>query len=108
MPDQSTQGYKDLDNEFSIGFDGDDEWGSVLSFWFAVAEVAYHAGAEIPARWKFQDSPVHGRDWEPEDYPASIVQEMYDAGEISNDDLIAFGNKLTRDAHKLKRAGKDY
>lgn len=108
MPNPATQGYKNLDNEFSIGFDGGDEWGSVLSFWFAVAEVAHHAGAEIPARWQFQDSPVHGDDWVPEDYPASLVQEMYDAGEISNDDLIAFGNKLTRDAHRLKRAGKDY
>jgi hypothetical protein len=106
VPD--TQGYKDLENEFAIGYDGGDEWGSVLSFWFAVAEVAYHAGAEIPARWEFVDSPVHGDYWKPEDYPASIVQEMYDAGGVSRNDLIAFGWKLTRDAKKLKREGKDY
>ena len=108
MPYQLTQGYKDLRGEFTLMFGDGDEWGTTLSFWFAVAEVAYHAGTVLPSHWEFRDSPVHEDDWRPEDYPGSIVQEMYDAGEVTEADLISFGNVVTRYANLLKMAGKDY
>lgn len=108
MTRMGTAGYKNLRFEFNTMWDGYDPWGSVLEWLFALAETAYHAGLDIPSEWEFHDSPAHHAEYEPEGYEAERVQEMYECGEVTGDDLITFGQVLNRYADILREAGKDY
>lgn len=94
-----------------------------MSHHFAVAEVLYHAGAEIPAHWRY----VHpmGRDadcnpiawgvnhWDEEggcvhSYPETEYVPFLDAGELGIAMLQYVGNVMGRYANRVKWAGKDY
>jgi hypothetical protein len=104
----STDGYKHLKFEFATAWDGFDPWASVMEWWFAVAEFLYHEGETLPASWEFRDSPVHAHGYEPEGYPAEMVDDLYDEGLITLADVHALGDVLTKYAGILKLAGKDY
>lgn len=128
--DMLTQGYKNLRFEFNTSFDGEDPWGSTIEWLFAVMETLYHAGGDMPAHWEFHDSPMHvdgpedGKLTVPayesshsEGFPVawwedamadSMIAMMFDHGDITCDDLIAWGNVLNKYAGLLKSYGKDY
>lgn len=96
--------------------ESDDAWGNTLNHHFAVAEVAYHAGADLPEWWNFRDSPVHTdpaylqdlSSSENAEWPDSEYVHFLDAGELGIEMLIYAGNVLGRYLNRLQRAGKDY
>lgn len=109
MYDLTTKGYKAIRFEFATAFDGGDPWGSAMEWFFAVAETLYHNGVELPAEWKFRDSPVHtDADYAVDDYATSIVTDLLDLQEVTTHDLLTFGHVLDRYTNVLKEAGRDY
>lgn len=94
--------YADLKANFNLSFDGDDAWGSVMSWWFTVAdEIHFNRGFDVPASWRFRPSPC-GPSNDPEAFETEAVQAA------SDEALQRFGAVLDRYATKLKRAGRDY
>lgn len=103
----------------------DDVWGTCMTHLFGVAEVLYHAGAEIPARWgyshrgyycdpiaKYHPGSLPCEDAHPGesecDWPAAEYVPFLDAGELGEQMLTYAGNVLDRWAGVIKRAGRDY
>lgn len=87
-------------------FDGGDAWGSVMEWWFALADVITDIDAtQIPSEWEFRQSPF-GADTEAYAYNA-ILETMRDDG-VTLETLLHAGKVLTRYAAQLKLAGKDY
>lgn len=89
-------------------WDGHDQWGTVMMWWFGIADVMWHHNpADIPAEWEYGHSPVcDGVD--PDASPDEEIQTMLDQGDIDPDEMIYVGTVLTRYAGWLKRAGLDY
>ena len=120
-------------DEWSMrGCDGD-AWGATLGHWFGVADVLYHADADLPGKWQFHHGAADHDpigDFHAWDQPCSLrecnaycrdgehdccqCQEerhyvpFLDAGETGIEMLTYAGNVLDRYAGWLKRAGKDY
>lgn len=100
-------GYQYLAGEFRVAFDGADPWGSSMGWFFAVAETLWHrSAADIPAEWQFGHGM--GCDGSSDDYPDAVVMEMYDSGQVSDADLVRFGNVLSRYTDLLRAAELDY
>jgi hypothetical protein len=94
--------YAQIKSEFKIMFDPGDPWGSTMGWWFAIADsLTFIHGVETPSDWQFRPSPL-GPSNDPDAYETEIVDKS------DPDDLIRFGNVLTRYAHCLKRAGMSY
>lgn len=93
--------YNEAKSEYRLFFDGD-HWGHVMHWWFTVADEIYHCrDFPVPAEWEFKPSPL-GPINDPEDYATNVVTEMSDS------DLLRFGQLLHRYASVLKQAGVDY
>lgn len=103
----TTPGYKDLKFEFNLMFDSYDKWGIAMEWWFALAELLYHE-MELPASVEFHDSPMHLHGYEPEGHTENMLDELYDAGTVTVDDLKTLLEVITRWAGLLKAAGLDY
>jgi hypothetical protein len=87
-------------------FDGGDPWGSVMGWWFAIADVITEIDAsQVPSEWEFHQSPF-GANTEAFEY-SEILETMRDDG-VTLDDILHAGKVLTRYASQLKLAGKDY
>ena len=105
--------------------DWDDPWGTAMTHFFGVAEVLYHARAEIPRRWQFRHpsgdscSPItaflahseHGEE-DPCDcrgqWPDVEYVPFLDAGPLGVAMLTYAGDVLNRYLGFVKRAGRDY
>lgn len=86
--------------EFRLAYDDGDPWGSVMAWWFAVADALTDTAPErLPSHWQFRQSPL-GSDKDQYEYETV-------AG-WSPETLVRFGNALGRYAARLKAAGKDY
>lgn len=93
--------YDNLKQEFRLT-DSGDSWGSVMAWWFAVAdEIYFGRDFEVPGEWRFRPSPL-GSQNDPEMYETECVREA------SDEALQRFGAVLTRYASMLRAAGKDY
>ena len=94
--------YKQLISEFRCD-DCDDPWGTVMHWWFTVADEIHFKRPKlnIPVNWRFRPSPL-GSQNEPDDYAAVAVAQASDAA------LDRFGAVLNRYAGFLKRRGRDY
>ena len=104
----ATPGYRNLRFEFNTAYSGD-AWGEAMSWWFAIAELLYHAGETLPDEWQFRDSPMHAADgWMPEGYTEETLCELLDEGYCTLDDIKTFGEVINRWAGLLKAAGLDY
>lgn len=89
-------------------WDGDDQWGTVMMWWFGIADVLWHRSAEpIPADWGYGHSPVCD-EVDNNQWPDAQIMTMLDSGEIDPDEMLYVGTVLTRYAGWLKLAGQDY
>lgn len=84
----------------------DDVWGLAMSHMFAVSEVLYHAGADLP--WSFRDGarcpgPIESQQW-----PDAEYVPFLDAGELGIEMLTYAGRVLDRYSRWIERAGKSY
>lgn len=92
--------------EFRMNADSD-EWGTTMSWMFAICDYLTDGNVEVPREWEFRQSPF-GSDTEAYEY--QIIDEIF----IHSDDddktqtLIHAGDILVRYAHLLKSLGKDY
>lgn len=82
-------------------FDGGDAWGSVMGWWFAIADYLTENFDGVPGSWGFQQSPF-GVDKDA--YEFEWLTEL----QPTEEQLIHAGNILERYAAQLKLAGEDY
>lgn len=87
--------------EVSRIYFGDDEWGTTMGWWFAIADYLTDQGAEIPEEWEFRQSPF-GSDTETIEY-----QELVEI-EASIEDALFAGRVFAKYAGYLKSIGADY
>ena len=85
----------DIKHEFRVDFDSHDPWGSVMGWFFDVAETLYARDAYIPEEWQFR--PGRGES-----------EESERLEDYSSDTLLQFGNVLNRYAAALESAGRSY
>jgi hypothetical protein len=82
-----------------------DEWGTAIGWGFAVAELSTLEGVDVAPELEYRPSilgPIL------EGYPDTYLQEMYEADEVSEDDLREAGKLLARYLDWLRAAGLDY
>ena len=80
-------------------FGGGDEWGTALSWAFAVAETLHTVGAGVPDELGFRPSPYLGMadpDEEPEEYPDAEVWRLLRDGDVTIADLQFAGRGPAR------------
>lgn len=106
MPTEKSEGLKLLISEYGISYDGGDQWGSVMSWLFPVADKLYWEGHGVPEAWGYSPGMADGPDADDEDYPASLLHELEHL--YTPADLVAFGEILNEEADLLKKEGKDY
>jgi hypothetical protein len=84
--------------EFEYSLD-DDEWGSVMAWWFTIAGELYTRNETLPAEWKYEPGirPV-----DPDDHKAPLVAAA------STAILFEFRKTIELDANRLKAEGKDH
>jgi hypothetical protein len=83
-------------------FDGGDAWGSVMEWWFAIADYLTDLDPDsVPQDWQFRQSPI-GSDVD------SYAYQMLANEQPTAEQLIHAGNVLSRYAAQLKLAGMDY
>lgn len=105
----ATIGYQTVRDLFTSSYDGMDVLGSAKTMWFALAETITHeTDLTVPESWQFRDSPLHGKDYKSDDWPDSELAELLAEGYTTPQDLVSFGNVITRYATLLKAADKDY
>jgi hypothetical protein len=88
--------HEDLEFEYSLE---DDNWGSVMAWWFTIAGELYTRNETLPAEWKYEPGirPV-----DPDDHKAPLVAGAPTAI------LFEFMKTIEPDASRLKAEGKDY
>lgn len=96
-----------LVDAYNATLDGD-EWGNVMSWFFATAHVLHHLD-EVPEEWEYG----HGLclDYDPsdsEDFDEAELQYLMADDLVSVQDLIEFGNMLDSLRGTLVSEGKDY
>lgn len=105
--DMSTDGYSSLREEFRLAFDPCDAWGSVMGWFFGVADVLYHHDADlIPDTWRFGHGA--GCDGNSLDDPDRDIQDGLDDGWWAPEDLVSFGTVLSRFSDMLRTNGGSY
>lgn len=94
--------FADLKNEFRLMDDGD-SWGSVMAWWFDIAEEIYFNRDDlyVPDEWSFTPSLL-GPCSDPNDWIPVVLKDVDDPV------LLQFGKLMFRYAQVLKHAGKDY
>ena len=92
--------YADAVQEYRLLGDSGDPWGTMMQWWFTVAEEMHSRGLPIPASWQYRQG------LSPQNDPTDPVTEVVVA--LSDADLAKLGNVLDRYASILKKAGKDY
>jgi hypothetical protein len=100
-----------------------DEFGSAMIWLFATHELLYHLSAEeIPSSWLITHPVSHyygyefrthvreqsGDNGSGEADTMAEILPLYDSGEVTDDDLITFGNGLNDDINYMIETGKDY
>lgn len=89
-------------------WDGADQWGHALGWWFAIADVLWHMDPSlIPADWIYRHAPGCTEP-DPDDYPTADVVAMVTAEEVTAADLVYAGRILDRYTGWLRAAGQDY
>lgn len=92
--------YNDLKAEFKMFADGD-LWGQTMNWWFSLAAtLVFDRGADCPSEWQYR-APA-GDDRSEDDYAVDILKQA------ATDDLLKFGQLLSRYANFLARAGLSY
>ena len=86
------------DLEFESSLD-DDDWGSVMAWWFAIAGELYTRDEALPEEWQYKPG-LHPVD--PDDAQAPLVAGA--PAEV----LFEFMKTIEADATRLKAEGKDY
>jgi hypothetical protein len=87
---------EDLEFEYSLE---DDEWGSVMSWWFTIAGELYTRNEALPVEWQYQPGlyPV-----DPDDRKAPLVASA------TTETLMRFMEDIEDDVKRLKAEGEDY
>jgi hypothetical protein len=101
----STPGYKLLRGEYNIMAGDEDVWGQVMEWWFSIAEILVHwvdETPELPAEWQFHDAAAHGDTWRPDTHVETFLADYWDCGDITTEDLLTFGEVLSRYADLLR------
>lgn len=102
IQEPATDGLKQVVRLFRERYDSHDRWGSVMIFWFVVAdEVHYNRPEAVPATWGF--SP--GLGGEPGSDDADLMADLHD---VPTEALIGFGHALDRASQSLQAKGEDY
>jgi hypothetical protein len=86
----------DLQFDYSME---DDDWGSAMAWWFAIAGELYTRGARIPDEWQYKPG-IHPAD--PDDHHAVI------SASATTETLMRFMEDIEDDVKRLKREGRDY
>ena len=136
-PEMRRMAMRPAKDEYRWNNDGTDAWGFALGEWFAIAEVAYHGGADLPPEWQFRHGannhdPIAtwhphntpcpnayepNKNWGTEDQPVYECEcdhreleyvPFLDAGEAGIEMLIYAGRVIDRYCRWLKRKGLDY
>lgn len=98
----STTGRSALRNLIAMQWDGGDAQASVFSPYFGVCTVLYVAGEYVPAEAEFQPSPFLSDNGDlsqvKDEWPDAEIAEMYEAGEVTGDDLVYWARVLSRAA----------
>jgi hypothetical protein len=84
---------------------GSDDWGTAISWAFAVAEVSTLEGIDVAPELEYRPSIIGPT---LDGYPDTYLYDMYQAGEVSEDDLREAGTLLARYLDWLRAAGRDY
>lgn len=88
-------------NEFRLGWDSGDKWGSAMQALFAICEVLVWDRNECtPHEWKY--CPGLGQSCEEDELEFTLAREL------STEVLIRTGNVLNRYIDLLERYGHDY
>jgi hypothetical protein len=91
--------YEDLKNEIRLDDITYDPWGTAMSWHFTLCDVlCWERNADIPQHWGFKS----GISADDEDFNYDFLKQFKD------EDLIKFGNLLSRYTAKLELAGKSY
>lgn len=86
-----------------------DPWGTSMAWGFAVAEVLYAAGEEVPDELDYQPSPFVVMSSErPDEWPDAEVWDLLHNGEITVSELQTAGRCLHRYIELARAAGRDY
>jgi hypothetical protein len=94
--------YEDMKDELRLFGDDGDPWGTVMSWWFAIAdEIYFNRDFDAPTEWQFKPSPI-GPSNEPDSYETEVVEQATD------DALQKFGALMHRAAQLLKHMNRDY
>lgn len=111
MTTETRDDVQELRNLFAMFMDGD-KWGDTLNFHFAIAEVLYRRGADIPASWEYRpgaglehDVRVNGP--APTDSDDCVVAMLWDS-RLSDSALIYWGDVLGHYGTLLRAAGLEY
>lgn len=84
-----------------------DPWGSGIQLMFAVCDVMFANGVPVPYEWEFKPGWGQG-DIDPDDYLAAWMDDELEAGNVTGEDLIHFGNVLGRYTRIMDTAGRSY
>lgn len=102
---RKSAGYNALMMEIRIG-DFSDPWGTAMGWCFALASVLYlECNRRVP---DFNPGPLRSRADIEDEYPDSMVLDLYDADTIDRDDMLAVFAVLTRYTAWVRLAGRDY
>lgn len=93
-----TRSKDNLKDEFRL-MCGGDEWGTAMSWWFAIALEMKERGLDIPDEWKFRAGAGRSN---AEEYEGECCQQATDEA------LEEFGALMDRYCRYLKFKGKNY
>ena len=90
-------------------WDRGDVWGSALGMHFAIADTLQLTDNGVPTAWQYRPAALLTEDTHYEESSDSgQLLDAYQMGDVSSDDLVYWGNVLSRYADLCKRAGRDY
>lgn len=84
-----------------------DEWGNVMSWFFAVAHVLHHAGEAVPASWNYRHY-LYCDGLDTNQYEEAELFHALANGIVTHDDLFEFGDFLDREDERLKANNEAY
>lgn len=87
--------------ELEYSMKDSDQWGTTMSWWFAVAAELFTRGEPIPEEWKYSPGAL-GKPVDLDDDRSLLV-----AG-ASTPTLLGFAENLAAEAEQLKANGQDY
>lgn len=94
--------------EVRLTSDEGDVYGWAMGWWFAIADVLYVYGENIPAEWKYSPGVSARTGDVPDSYEAQLLSDLLAGCDITADDMRYWGMVLLRYVDVCSLAGRSY